>query len=63
MTNPTPDQIECRARHICWETGLDPDFMAYEGQDDLGYAIRNPNWMLWAEQAEQELRDEFEGSA
>lgn len=49
------EDIEQRARKICWEAEIDPDFMACEGQDDIGYAIRNPNWMLFAEQAEEEL--------
>lgn len=56
------EAIEQRARRICWEAGIDPDFMAYEGQDDLGYAIREPNWKQWAEQAEDELLAELPSS-
>lgn len=59
----SPEAIECRARKICWEAGIDPDFMAYEGQDDLGYAIREPNWTRWTEQAEDELLAEASPSS
>ncbi|MGX7708017.1 hypothetical protein [Methylobacterium sp. Gmos1] len=53
---PSAEAIERRARSLCADAGLHPDFMAYQGQDDHGYAIREPNWMLFAEEAEEELR-------
>lgn len=53
-----PGAIERRARKICWDAGIDPDFMAYEGQNDLGYAIREPNWFRFRDEAEEELEAE-----
>lgn len=49
------DQIQDRARELCQRAGLDPDFLNYEGQDDLGYAIREPNWTLFVDEATAEL--------
>jgi hypothetical protein len=55
---PTLEEIEGRARDICVRAGMDPDFMSYEGQDDIGYAIREPNWLLCWEEAKEELEEE-----
>lgn len=54
----SPDAIERRARRLCVEAGMHPDFMTHQGQDDCGYAIREPNWQSWTEEAEDELRAE-----
>jgi hypothetical protein len=54
-SDPTPDQVEHLAREMCQQAGLDPDWMALDGWDKFD-AIRNPNWTIFAEQAEDDLR-------
>jgi hypothetical protein len=49
---PTPEQIEARARELCIADGLDPDVPAPEGWDSAHPGAR---WRGYVEDAKQEL--------